>query len=100
LGRASTTGTKVFKVRLTVCVYNLFSTKKVAKIVIFLMLFLMLSQPFCYGLFLAFSDKAKGYKIFTLSGALITSIFLFVLIPSLFGGVAYYVLNSAINSEW
>lgn len=66
----------------------------------FLMLFLMLSQPFCYGLFLAFSDKAKGYRIFTLFGALMTSIFLAVLIPSLLGGVAYYVLNSAINSEW
>lgn len=66
----------------------------------FLAFFLMLSQPFCYVLFLAFSDKAKGYRRFTLIGALITSIFLAVLIPSLLGGVAYYTLNSAINHEW
>lgn len=70
------------------------------KVSAFLILILMLSQPFCYVLFLAFSDKAKGYRIFTLFGVLLTSIFLVVLIPSVLGGVAYYVLNSAINSEW
>ena len=57
------------------------------------MLFLWLSQPFCYGLFIIYGDKAKGYRIFTLTGALIMSVFLFLLVPQLMGDVAYYVLK-------
>jgi hypothetical protein len=50
-------------------------------------------------LFITYGDKAKGYRIFTLTGAFIMSIFLFLLVPRLIGDVAYYVLNrtSAMN---
>ncbi|EMO8816648.1 hypothetical protein [Klebsiella michiganensis] len=66
----------------------------------FLMFFLWLSQPICYGLFITYGDKAKGYRIFTLTGAFIMSVFLFLLVPQLFGDAAYYVLNRTINFEW
>ncbi|EMJ5850237.1 hypothetical protein NAK94_004052 [Klebsiella aerogenes] len=66
----------------------------------FLMFFLWLSQPICYGLFIIYGDKAKGYQIFTLTGAFIMSVFLFLLVPKLIGDVAYYVLKIAINYEW
>lgn len=66
----------------------------------FLMLLLWLSQPICYGLFLVYGDKAKGYRIFTLTGAFIMSIFLFLLVPKLIGDAAYYVLKISINYEW
>ncbi|HDT2543870.1 hypothetical protein ACU63M_19795 [Klebsiella aerogenes] len=66
----------------------------------FLMFFLWLSQPICYGLFITYGDKAKGYRIFTLTGAFIMSVFLFLLVPNLIGDVAYYVLKIAINYEW
>lgn len=64
------------------------------------MFFLWLSQPICYGLFITYGDKAKGYRIFTLTGAFIMSVFLFLLVPKLFGDAAYYVLNRTINYEW
>ncbi|MBJ3641477.1 hypothetical protein JGC64_25880, partial [Salmonella enterica subsp. enterica serovar Weltevreden] len=63
----------------------------------FLMFFLWLSQPICYGLFLRYGDKAKGYRIFTLTGAFIMSMFLFLLVPMLIGDVAYFVLKKTIN---
>ncbi|EDC2162599.1 hypothetical protein GAA25_10025 [Salmonella enterica] len=66
----------------------------------FLMFFLWLSQPICYGLFLRYGDKAKGYRIFTLTGAFIMSMFLFLLVPMLIGDVAYFVLKKTINHEW
>ncbi|HGB2714535.1 TPA: hypothetical protein ACIUMY_004943, partial [Salmonella enterica subsp. enterica serovar Thompson] len=66
----------------------------------FLMFFLWLSQPICYGLFLRYGDKAKGYRIFTLTGAFIMSMFLFLLVPVLIGDVAYFVLKKTINHEW
>ncbi|HBK4631476.1 TPA: hypothetical protein LLS62_005034, partial [Klebsiella michiganensis] len=66
----------------------------------YLMFFLWLSQPICYGLFIIYGDKAKGYRIFTLTGAFIMSVFLFLLVPKLFGDAAYYVLNRTINYEW
>jgi len=66
----------------------------------YLMFFLWLSQPICYGLFIIYGDKAKGYRIFTLTGAFIMSVFLFLLVPKLFGDAAYYVLNRTINFEW
>ncbi|MEB7682000.1 membrane domain protein [Klebsiella michiganensis] len=64
------------------------------------MFFLWLSQPICYGLFITYGDKAKGYRIFTLTGTFIMSVFLFLLVPKLFGDAAYYVLNRTINFEW
>lgn len=66
----------------------------------FLMLFLWLSQPICYVLFIFYGDKAKGYRIFTLTGAFIMSVFLFLLVPRLMGDVAYYILKKTINYEW
>lgn len=66
----------------------------------FLMFFLWLSQPICYGLFLRYGDKAKGYRIFTLTGAFIMSMFLFLLVPRLISDAAYFVLKKTINHEW
>ncbi|EGK3167518.1 hypothetical protein IOS71_003464, partial [Salmonella enterica] len=49
---------------------------------------------------LRYGDKAKGYRIFTLTGAFIMSMFLFLLVPMLIGDVAYFVLKKTINHEW
>lgn len=70
------------------------------KVTAFLITFSMLSQPFCYGLFISFGNNAKGYRIVTLVGAVITTSFLLLLMPKLAGGIAYFVLNNAINYEW